>query len=360
MERYTIKQRIQIIECYIQSSKSVTVTIRKIKGIFGIHHSISKNTVQAIVNKFYRTGSVHDLPRSGRPRTGRSTENIAAVSESVRESPSASVRHRAQELAISKTSVHQILRIDLHLHPYKVQLTQQLNIQDHRQRREFAAWALERLDEDKHFFEKIIFSDEANFYLGGYVNKQNCRIWGSENPNAVEQKPMRPEKVNVWCGLWFGGIIGPYFFENDEGKFVTVNEARYKEMLEYFLWSELEGKDLHDKWFQQDGASSHTTSENIDVLRTRFPGRVISRFGDVSWPPRSCDLTPLDFFLWGHVKDKVYANNPQTIAELKTNIRHAIGVIPLETIKKCAHKRVSTNDLRGKEPRRAFEGNNFP
>ena len=143
---------------------------------------------------------------------------------------------------------------------------------------------------------------------------------------------MHPQKVNVWCGFWFGGIIGPYFFENDEGNFVTVTEDRYKEMLEYFLWSELEGMDLDDMWFQQDGASSHTTEGNIEVLHTRFPGRVISRFGDINWPPRSCDLTPLDFFLWGHVKDKVYANKPETIADLKTNIRRAIGDITPEMI----------------------------
>ena len=169
MERYTIQQRIQIIECYIQSSKSITVTIRKIKAIFGVHHSISKNTVQAIADKFYQTGSVHDLPRSGRPRTGRSTDNIAAVSESVRESPSTSVRHRSQELGISRATVHRILKIDLQPHPYKVQLRQELKILDHRQRREFARWALERLDEDDHFFEKIIFSDEA---LSRWVRKQ--------------------------------------------------------------------------------------------------------------------------------------------------------------------------------------------
>jgi hypothetical protein len=338
MERYTIAQRIQIVEFYIQSSKSVVATIRKIKANFGRNHSISKNTVKNIVDKFYQTGSVHDLPRSGGPRTARSAENIAAVSESVRENPRTSVRHRAQELGLSRSSTHRILRIDLHLHPYKVQLRQQLKVHDHRQRREFAAWALEHLDEDENFFQKIIFSDEAHFHLNGYVNKQNCRIWGSENPNTFEQAPMHPQKVTVWCGLWVGGIIGPYFFENDEGQTVTVNEARYREMLEYFLWAELEGKDLDDMWFQQDGATAHTTPANIGLLRTRFPGRVISRFGDVNWPPRSCDLTPLDFFLWGYVKDKVYANHPQTIPDLKTNIRRTINEIPDEML-----ERVVTN-----------------
>ncbi|EFN79275.1 hypothetical protein EAI_06104, partial [Harpegnathos saltator] len=58
-----------------------------------------------------------------------------------------------------------------------------------------------------------------------------------------------------------------------------------------------------------------------------FHGRVISRRGDVNSPPRSCDLTPLDFFLWGFLKGKVYANDPQTIPELKEEIRRTINEI---------------------------------
>lgn len=336
MESYTIQQRVQIVECYIQSSKSITVAIRKIKAIFGRNSSISKNTVKSIVDKFYQTGSVHDLPRSGRPRSARSEENIAAVSASVADSPSTSIRHRGQELGIARSSLHRILRIDLHLHPYKIQLRQFIDADDHKDRRTFANWALERLDADPNFFRKIIFSDEANFHLDGYVNKQNCRIWGSENPHQVAQTPLHPQKVNVWCGLWAGGIIGPYFFENDRGAFVTTNSDRYHEMLEYFLWPELEGIDLRHMWFQQDGARAHTTPENIDEIRSQFGTRIISQHAEIPWPPRSCDLTPLDFFLWGYIKDKVYVNHPRTIQELKTNIRRVIAAIPAEMLGRVA------------------------
>ena len=53
------------------------------------------------------------------------------------------------------------------------------------------------------FFEKKIFffSDKAHFTLDGYVNKQNCPIWGSENPQALEGRPLHPEKLTVWCSL---------------------------------------------------------------------------------------------------------------------------------------------------------------
>ena len=50
---------------------------------------------------------------------------------------------------------------------------------------------------------------KSSFYLGGYVNKQNCRIWSTENPRAYIEKPMHPKRVTVWCGFWSWGIIGP-------------------------------------------------------------------------------------------------------------------------------------------------------
>ena len=54
---------------------------------------------------------------------------------------------------------------------------------------------------------------------------------------------------------------------------------------------------------------------------------------DVVWPPRSCDLTSLDYyFLWGAIKDKFYTDKPEIIDALKDNIRETIGEIQLHTI----------------------------
>ena len=58
----------------------------------------------------------------------------------------------------------------------------------------------------------IIFWDEVHFDVDRYVNKQNCRIWGTENPHAYIEKPTHPKLVTVWCGFWSRGIIGPFFF----------------------------------------------------------------------------------------------------------------------------------------------------
>ncbi|GFV46280.1 transposable element Tc3 transposase [Trichonephila clavipes] len=80
-------------------------------------------------------------------------------------------------------------------------------------------------------------------------------------------------------------------------------------------------------WFQQDGATCHTARATIDLLKDTFGDRLISRFGPVNWPPRSCDLTPLDYFLWGYVKSLVYVDKPQTLDHLEDNIRRVIADI---------------------------------
>ena len=115
--------------------------------------------------------------------------------------------------------------------------------------------------------------------------------------------------------------MGLFFFLNEAKAAVSENGLRYRTMINEFLCPELEDMDVDDVYLQQDGATYHTSGETIGLLREKFPGRVTSRNGDYKWPPRSCDLTPLDFFLWGYVKDKFYADAPQSFQELKEKIR---------------------------------------
>ena len=100
-------------------------------------------------------------------------------------------------------------------------------------------WASDRLTKDDDFGKnKIIFSGEAHFDIGGY--KQNCRLWGTENPHAYIEKPTNPKRVTVLCGFWSKGIIGSFFFENEQGEVVTVNGDRYRAMLNEFLFTKIE------------------------------------------------------------------------------------------------------------------------
>ena len=93
------------------------------------------------------------------------------------------------------------------------------------------------------------------------------------------------------------------------------------------MFRKIEEEDIDNIWFQQNGATCHTAEAALDVLRPVFEDRIISSKADVVWPSRSCYLIPLDYYLWGAVKDKCYADKPETIDTLKDNSREAIDEI---------------------------------
>ncbi|GFW45633.1 hypothetical protein TNCV_3245711 [Trichonephila clavipes] len=78
---------------------------------------------------------------------------------------------------------------------------------DHQARRRFVEWAQNEIAVVPDFHKRILFSDEAHFWLNGYVNKQNCRIWSEANPQVYAETPLHPEKLTVWCALWAGRIL---------------------------------------------------------------------------------------------------------------------------------------------------------
>ncbi|GFX48247.1 putative transposable element [Trichonephila clavipes] len=138
------------------------------------------------------------------------------------------------------------------------------------------------------------------------------------------------KKLTVWCALWAGGIIGL----NDEGYNITVNGDRYRTMITNFFIPELNNHDVQELWFQKDGATCHTARATIDLLKDTFGDRLISRFGPVNWPPRSCDLTPLDCFLLCYVKSLVNVDKLQTLDHLEDNIFRVIADIRPQMLEK--------------------------
>ena len=96
--------------------------------------------------------------------------------------------------------------------------------------------------------------------------------------------------------------------------------------------------------FQQDGAPPHWSLATRALLNTMFPGRWIGRAGAtdqnmLDWPPRSPDITPLDFFLWGYVKDDVFTLPfPETVEQMMVKIQDAIKKISRALLEKV-HER---------------------
>ncbi|KAJ4428941.1 hypothetical protein ANN_25937 [Periplaneta americana] len=158
---------------------------------------------------------------------------------------------------------------------------------------------------------------EATFHVSGKVNRHNCRIWGSENPSVVIEHQRDSPKWNVWCGIMRDRIIGPYFFAE---KTVTANT--YLDMLQLYAVPQLPDGAI----FQQDGAPPHFANMVRTFLDEQFPARWIGRGSPyITWPARSPDLTPPDFFLWGFVKDQVYRTPVRDLADLQERIYAAVN-----------------------------------
>ncbi|GFX31635.1 putative transposable element [Trichonephila clavipes] len=82
-----------------------------------------------------------------------------------------------------------------------------VGLEHHTAKRRFVEWAQNEIAVAPDFHKQILFNDEAHFWLNGYVNKQNCRIWSEANPQVYVETPLHPEKLTVWCALWAGGIL---------------------------------------------------------------------------------------------------------------------------------------------------------
>jgi hypothetical protein len=154
--------------------------------------------------------------------------------------------------------------------------------------------------------------------------------WSQSNPHWVTPSSHQDKrKINVWAGIIGTKIIGPFFIDN------ILNGENYLELLQSQIRPQiLENEITEEIWFQQDGAPPHYDIRVREFLDMTFPGHWIGRRGPIEWPARSPDLSPLDFFLWGYLKLKIYKSRSQTVDELKEKIINECQNISSEVLEK--------------------------
>lgn len=274
---------------------------------------------------------------SGRPRTGRSDDNILQVYESYLEDPTVSIRKRAAQLDLTSSTIQRIMRKDLALYPYRITKRHELLDRDYPVRVQLADWFLNKHNGDDDFLNNIWWSDESHVHLNGYVNSHNAIHWGTEKPTEVQSVPLHSLKITIWCAISAHGLLGPYFFE-ENGNTVTVNSARYLEVVkrqfipDLFSFCITRDLDPATMFFMQDGARPHITVDVRNYLGTVFDNRTIGERCGHHWPARSPDLTPCDFFLWGWMKSEVHKRMPFVDRDaLKDAVKDILGGLDQET-----------------------------
>lgn len=320
---FTIEQRIFILEQYFATKSYVSVKEAFQIKFVGVPPP-EKKSISRLTNRFRETGSVCDRKRSGRP-TVLTDDVLENVKTRLLNSPRKSLRKLSSQVGLSYSSVQKAAK-KLHMYPYRVRLVQELQPPDLNKRLQYCRWFRSFVNDNGiESLNTVFFSDEAWIHLDGYLNSQNTRIWAAQNPHAVQENSLHPAKIGVWCAISRQRIVGPIFFEQ------TVNGEVYRNIVRQFV-ALLEPQERYC-WFQQDGATCHTSRETMDFLQEFFGGRIISKG---LWPPRSPDLTSPDYFLWGYIKSEAFKNNPHSIDELKANITDLITNVSNTTLKKVS------------------------
>lgn len=220
------------------------------------------------------------------------------------------------------------------LHPYHIQLHQQLEQKDFESRLHYANWLLQIVDENPQFLRNVIWTDEANFSRDAQVNLHNAHYWSATNPHWLGRTRHQYKwSLNVWCGICDGALIGPVFLDGTLTAVRYLNEILLGPVEEFCANVPLAR--LGKLWFQHDGAPAHSSSQARAYLDKAFPSQWIGRYGPVSWPARSPDLTSLDFFLWGYLKDRVYDQETTTPDALKARITEVCRGIPAATLRRA-------------------------
>lgn len=277
------------------------------------------------------TGTCQPLPRANAiPVLERNRRRADAILGYFDARPSASIRDCAAFMRVSRTAIWRTLNADRR-HAYHLQRVHHIQPGDAEQRRRFCQWYIQQVEINPRFPELVLWTDEAMFTRNGIVNVRNSHIWAHANPRAMRVHHYQYEfRCNVWLGILGDTFIGPFFLPQQ------LNGERYRHFLTYSLPDLLDDVPLltrRDMWLQMDGCPAHYAAATRNWLDMNYRLRWIGRGGPVAWPPRSPDLTPLDFFAWGAIKSQVYATPVHSVAELEDRIRQACTSIMRQQIR---------------------------
>ena len=256
----TTEQRVFAATNFIRT-QSVTEVQNAFRVTFPNWNPPLRNTILDNVREYQNTGTSlnRNKGNSGRRRSGRSEENIAAVRELLQHNPH--VSSRRNPIAVSQPTFNRITRLDLRWHPYRMHVRHKLLQNDWPRHLRFPEW-FNQCCQNENFLDWFIIGDEAGFEMNRQVNKHNvCEYAPRGNPPAFNfDRSSERTKLTVWAGVCGNGLIlGPYFF------YANVDGLAYLRMLNYFVFPQLanhfnnqywEGM-FRGLWWAQDGAPAH-------------------------------------------------------------------------------------------------------
>lgn len=340
MANYSNEEYADIVYCYGLCDGNSLQARREYQLRFPNRRLPSHRVFAAAYQRVRETGSIQERRHdAGRPRI-YDTEEEEVIIEHFSRDPTTSTRTVARLLGITQWKVWFTVHT-ARLYPYHYTPVQALEEGDPARRLDFCSFMLHADLEDNNFLTKILWTDESKFDRDGITNFHNIHYWAPrhENPHVVrEGAHQRRFSVNVWMGIIHTYLIGPIFLPNN------LNGEIYEDFLRNHLCNYLEDVPLGTRRqmvFQHDGCPAHFRLGVRQWLDTTFPQRWIGRGGPTPWPARCPDLTPCDYYLWGHMKSLVYTTPINNEEQLKSRI-----IAAADKIKEQLTGRVTRSDLR--------------
>lgn len=185
----------------------------------------------------------------------------------------------------------------------------------------WCSWLSQKVQNDPSFLNNVLWSDETRFTNCGIFNRNNEHYWARNNPHQnIQRRNQVKFGFNVWAGIINDRVVGPFIFdENLTGeRYLRFLTNQFQDYLDALPLAQLTGI-----WYQQDGAPAHNSTLVKNFLDNQFPNQWIGNRGVVLWPARSPDLTPMDYYLWGHLKNKIYREQITSPEDLRIKIMNA-------------------------------------
>lgn len=315
-----------LIMLYAECGYNARAALREYRARYPPPHPSNPQVVTRAVYRVRENRPIVPRTSTDDQRGGRSRRVPVHLEEDILryfdENPRASSRQAGRHFGVNHRLVLRVLKINRR-RPFRAQRVQAMLPRDLPVRAAYCRWLLDAVAENPQFVHQVIWSDECTFTRNGLWNRRNEHYWSVDNPRVFRQTAHQQRwSINTWCGIHGNNIIGPIFLPptlNRHGYVQVLNDnvANYVNLLP--------PEERRSVWFQQDGAPAHSVREVREALNDIFGDQWIGRFGPHRWPPRSPDLTPLDFFLWGTMKDRVFHDECETREEMVQRLLEAFS-----------------------------------
>lgn len=319
---YSFLEKRDMLECYIESGKNAEAACALYFQRYPERSQPSGKLMCRIWSNLEIYGRFNK-PRSKKYNKRNEADDSINILGYFTANPTKSSRNAEKELGISQTRIVSVLK----KHKYKAYRTRKVNKlypADAHRRLEFCRWYLRKIRQNPNFGRNVIWTDEARISSDGIYNRYNSYYWSDINPHQTVE-PLRQGKFgfNVWVAIYNNRIIAYHIYDDN------LNGALYRDILEENLefLDDLPLIERQQIFFQQDGAPAHNAGLLRVFLNGTFPNQWLGTRGPIPWPARSPDLSVLDFFFWGYLKDIIYKGNRNTLRELRDNFENSIRKI---------------------------------